>query len=186
TTPATAAAARNTRIAICGWRPDKMPVQQLTRNRKLARLYEADETAWLETMSRLIAQRKLDRLDYDNLATYLDDMAKRDRREVDSRFRQLMLHLLKWRYQPERRTRSWLETIDERRHQLQDLLTSTVLQAHARSRLLDYYDRARRLALRVMRLPETAIPSDMPFTLEQLLSDEWPDDLVWRSKQRKK
>ncbi|HMC63327.1 MAG TPA: DUF29 domain-containing protein [Gemmataceae bacterium] len=162
-----------------------MPVQQLAKNRRLAKLYEADETAWLETMSRLITERKLDRLDYDNLATYLEDMAERDRREVASRLKQLMLHVLKWVYQRDQRTRSWLETIDEQRGQLQDLLTSRVLEAHARSRLLELYPRARKLALRQTGLPDTAIPEEMPFSIEQMLSDEWPEDLVWRPKRRK-
>ena len=162
-----------------------MPVQQLTKNRKLARLYEADETAWLETMSHLIAQRKLDRLDYENLATYLDDMAKRDRREVYSRLRQLMLHLLKWIYQPDKRTRSWFDTVTEQRGELQQMLTSKVLEAHARNLLAEIYEKARINAIRQTDLSETTFPTRNPFTFEQLLSDDWPDDLVWRSKQRK-
>ncbi len=73
-----------------------MAVRQLGNNRGLAHLYEADETAWLENMSRLIRQRRLDRLDYANLATYLEDMAGRDRRHVYSLLRQLIPPLLKW------------------------------------------------------------------------------------------
>jgi len=49
---------------------------------KLARLYEADETAWLEQMSKLVGQRRYGELDYKHLSEYLLDMAKRDRREV--------------------------------------------------------------------------------------------------------
>ena len=48
-------------------------------------LYESDETAWLERMADLIHQGRLDVLDYPHLGEYLSDMARRDRREVESR-----------------------------------------------------------------------------------------------------
>ena len=51
-------------------------------HRKLARLYEIDEIAWLEEMCRLIEERRYDELDYKNLSEYLTEMARRDRREV--------------------------------------------------------------------------------------------------------
>ena len=61
-------------------------------------------------------------IDFPNLAGYLRDMAIRDRREVESRFVTLMIHLLKWEHQPERRSTSWTDTILHQRHELQDLL----------------------------------------------------------------
>ena len=48
----------------------------------LPSLYESDETAWLEAMSELIHQGRLNELDYAHLREYLADMARRDRREV--------------------------------------------------------------------------------------------------------
>ncbi|MGQ0591183.1 MAG: DUF29 family protein [Gammaproteobacteria bacterium] len=55
-------------------------------------LYEHDETAWLETMAELIRLGRLDEIDYPNLAEYLADMARRDRREVESRLTVLIVH----------------------------------------------------------------------------------------------
>src|SRR5437762_265465 len=65
-------------------------------------LYERDETAWLEAMADLIRTGRLDEVDYPNLAEYLADMARRDRREVDSRLVVLLAHVLKWVHQPDR------------------------------------------------------------------------------------
>ncbi len=48
-------------------------------------LYESDETAWLEAMSELIRLGRLEELDYPNLSEYLADLARCDRREVESR-----------------------------------------------------------------------------------------------------
>ena len=78
-------------------------------------LYERDETAWLETMARLAADRRVEEIDLENLSEFLTPMAHRDRREVENRLEQLLKHLLKHEYQPGRRSRSWRSTIDEQR-----------------------------------------------------------------------
>src|SRR5437660_339067 len=80
-------------------------IMVLKRTPSLPDLYEADETAWLETMARLIAAGRRDELDYTHLQEYLSDMANRDRRTVESRLTILMTHLLKCQFQPEKRTR---------------------------------------------------------------------------------
>src|SRR5258708_889931 len=84
----------------------------------LSALYMDDETAWLEAMAALIRRRDFARLDLDNLSEYLTDMAARDRREVRSRLVLLLSHLLKWDYQPEKRSGSWRATILNQRQEL--------------------------------------------------------------------
>src|SRR5207244_7760444 len=87
----------------------------------LAQLYEADETAWLEAMADLIQQGRWSDLDYPHLGEFLSDMARRDRREVESRLATLLAHVLKWLHQPEHRSRSWRGTIVEQRQELEGL-----------------------------------------------------------------
>jgi hypothetical protein len=91
---------------------------------KRASLYENDETAWLERMSKLIEEGRYEKLDYKHLSEYLLDMAKRDRREVFSRLTTLLVHLLKWDRQPRKRSRSWKVTIMNQRYDLRDELES--------------------------------------------------------------
>ena len=67
-------------------------------------LYEADETAWLEQTAELVRAGRFDQVDAVNLAEYLTDMARRDRREVFSRLVVLLSHLLKWDHQQDRRS----------------------------------------------------------------------------------
>src|SRR3954463_11425889 len=93
-----------------------------TQSIPLDLLYERDETAWLETMANLAAQRRLGEMDYAHLSEYLTEMAKRDRREVFSRLVVLLSHLLKWEQQPQNRTGSWRGTIREQRRELKQLL----------------------------------------------------------------
>src|SRR5438105_2494111 len=98
-----------------------MPMVQRTAAAPAA-LYEADETAWLETAADLIRGRRLTEVDLDTLAEYLTDMAKRDRREVFSRLVVLLSHLLKWDYQPDHRSGSWRGAILEQQRELRQLL----------------------------------------------------------------
>jgi hypothetical protein len=102
-----------------------------TRTESLSALYEQDETAWLEAMADLIAQHRFDECDLEHLAEYLHDMARRDRREVESRLTVLMRHLLKWDKQPEKRSGSWKRTIIHQRDELRNLLESGTLRNHA-------------------------------------------------------
>src|SRR5687767_2895915 len=98
---------------------------------RLTDLYERDETAWLEMMAELVREGRLADLDYAHLGEYLDDMAKRGRREVDSRLIPYMAHVLKWMYQPRKRTRSWRLTIETQRQELGlDFESSRTLRNH--------------------------------------------------------
>src|SRR5512135_3388659 len=94
-------------------------------------LYEQDETAWLEAMAELIRFGRLDQLDYADLAGYLEEMARRDRREVTSRLSALIGHLLKWRYQPERCSGCWSASVQMQQQELAEMLESKLLRNHA-------------------------------------------------------
>jgi len=132
-------------------------------------LYEADETAWLEEMSRLARQRRYDELDYKHLSEYLRDMAKRDRREVFNRLVILLSHLLKWDYQPRRRSRSWKLTILNQQNELEGMLDSQSLRNHAVDCLPKAYGTAVRYAAVETGLAEREFPEECPYTLDEAL-----------------
>ncbi|HJT76587.1 MAG TPA: DUF29 domain-containing protein [Gemmataceae bacterium] len=137
------------------------------------RLYLEDETAWLDLMSQLVKERRFDELDRKNLSEYLNDMAKRDRREVLSRLRILLIHRLKWDYQPRRRSKSWKNTIFEQQSELEFDFESKTLRNHAQDVLPKAYGKAVVAAARETELPESTFPRECPYTLDALLSDEW-------------
>jgi hypothetical protein len=136
----------------------------------LAALFTEDETAWLEAMADLIRLRDLAALDLENLAEYLADMARRDRREVKSRLVVLLTHLLKWDFQPEKRSRSWRTTILSQRQELADLASRGVLRTHAETVLPAAYENAVELAASETGVPAATFPKDCPLTVEQLLA----------------
>jgi hypothetical protein len=135
-------------------------------------LYEQDETAWLEEMSELAANRRFSEMDHRHLSEYLSDMAKRDRREVFSRLVTLLAHLLKWKHQPDRRTGSWRATIREQRRELRQMLESGTLRNHAESVLASAYAEAREQAADETGLARDAFSLNLEHDLDTLLSDE--------------
>ena len=142
----------------------------------IANLYESDETAWLERMADLIHQGRLDVLDYPHLGEYLSDMARRDRREVESRLATLLAHVLKWLHQPENRSRSWRGTIVEQRQELARLVARGVLRNHAEAVLADLYAEAVERAAAATGLAQESFPAECPYSLDLLLAPDFPGE----------
>jgi hypothetical protein len=139
----------------------------------LARLYEDDETAWLDHMAELVRAGRLAELDCANLGEFLADMARRDRREVVNRLSVLLAHRLKWDFQAEKRSPSWRATVETQRQQLGELLESATLRAHAADVLAKAYANGVRQAEADTGLPAATFPADCPYPLDGLLADDW-------------
>jgi hypothetical protein len=144
-----------------------------------ADLYEQDFFRWTQTTAALIREGKWYAVDAESVAEELESLGKRDRRELESRIEVLTMHLLKWRYQPEGRehSHSWYDTILEQRGQIQRLLDdSPSLRPQTATVLVQRYSRGRRRAIGDTQLPETRFPRTCPWTIEQLLDDDfWPE-----------
>jgi len=138
----------------------------------LSVLFERDETAWLESMSHLAASGRYAEMDHANLSEYLSDMAKRDRREVFSRLATLLMHLLKWEYQPNHRSGSWRGTILLQQGELLEMLESGTLYNHALSVLPKAYARARVQAAAETGLSGETFPVECRWNLESLLAED--------------
>jgi len=140
-----------------------------TQTPPLAELYATDETAWLDAMARLAARGGGADLDYPHLAEYLSDMAQRDRREVESRLAVVLAHLLKWQFQPGKRSRSWQATVAAQRQELRRLLASRTLRNHARAALPAVYADGVEQAAIDTGLPASDYPAACPYTLDEVL-----------------
>ncbi len=141
-------------------------------------LYETDFYAWTQHQAALLRKNKWGELDTANLAEEVESLGRRDKRELGSRLQVLLAHLLKWRYQPERRkdNHSWSDTIVEQREQIEDLLADSLsLRPQVPDLLPLRYMRARQRALRETGFAEAILPQVCPWTLEQVLDDAfWP------------
>ena len=136
--------------------------------------YEADYVAWALEQARLLRSGAFSELDVENIAEELDDMGRSVRRELRNRLSGLVMHLLKWRYQPGFRSGSWSGTIREQRQQIRRLLDeSPSLRPLVRRDLAEVYGSGRTKAEAETGLPETAFPEKCPLTPEQILSEDF-------------
>ncbi|MEA1053567.1 DUF29 domain-containing protein, partial [Lamprobacter modestohalophilus] len=139
--------------------------------------YAHDFHAWTEQQARLLRQGQWAEADMEHIAEELDTLGASERRELESRLKVLLLHLLKWQYQPDQRSSSWIGTIDEQRDQLDSLLRQSPSLRRLMSEYLDYaYPKARRGASRETGLSSATFPDTCPYAEQDVLDSEfWPD-----------
>ncbi|MFZ1640007.1 MAG: DUF29 domain-containing protein [Candidatus Contendobacter sp.] len=137
--------------------------------------YEHDFYRWTQTQAALLRQGKLAQADLENIAEEIESMGKSDKRAISSYLHNILLHLLKWQYQSSRRSRSWENSIDNNRRQVERItMDSPSLHAQIPDLIVAEYALARRSASRQTRLPLTTFPEICPFSTEQVTGDYWP------------
>jgi Domain of unknown function DUF29 len=140
-------------------------------------IYQTDFYAWAMEQASLLRAGRLDAADVANIAEEIESMGRGEKRELVNRLTILLLHLLKWRFQPGFRSPSWNSTIREQRIRLRDHLDDN---PSLKAQLDEALKRAYRLAVigaaRETGLPETEFPKSAPYRFEQVMDDEfWPD-----------
>ncbi len=142
-------------------------------------LYEQDFYAWTQQTAALLRAGQWYDLDREALAEEVESLGKREARQLEHRLEGLVLHLLKWRYQSDKRRtgHSWEDTMQEQRRRLTRLLAQNPnLRGTVPSILDESYAYVRARASRQTRLPLETFPSTCPWTPEQVLdADFWPD-----------
>lgn len=140
---------------------------------KTANLYEQDYVAWADEQALLLEQKQFNELDLVNLVEEVRDLGRRERDAIESQLTRLLMHLLKWQYQPEKRTRICLLTIKDARRQIAKLRSKyPVLKVHTESVFFECYLEAREVASDETALPLNIFPLD-PYSLEQVLDTDF-------------
>lgn len=129
--------------------------------------YEQDFYAWSQAQAELLRIRRFAEIDVDHLIEELDAMGARERRELINRLKVLLAHLLKWQFQPHRRSRSWAATIKEQRLSIDDLIDENpslgaLLDDQA---LAKAYRLGRLLAVTETNLEESTFPPTCPYSI---------------------
>jgi hypothetical protein len=138
-------------------------------------LYERDYLAWIEQQVALLRAGRTDDLDLGHLIEELEDMGRGEWRELENRLETLLAHMLKRDYQPEKRSRSWDNTIDEQRRRLERLFKrSPSLRRSLADTLAEMYPYAVRKAVRETRMKAASFPAQLPYSVEQVLREEPP------------
>ena len=137
-------------------------------------LYDQDFFAWTNEQVRLLRAGKLAQADIGHNAEEIETMGKAEKRELVSRLTVLLAHLLKWQYQPERRGKSWRNTITTQRLDVADhLADNPSLRARLPQSITDAYKRARLAAANETDLDTDAFPTTCPWSYEQIMDPDF-------------
>lgn len=137
-------------------------------------LYDRDYYQWLTETAYLLSEGRLSEMDVPNLLDEIEAMGKSQKRAISSYLRVLLLHLLKWKYQPEKRTGSWRSSIRNARIAIAERMEeSPSLKSYPETVLAQCYRTARANAADETGLPLATFPETSPFSLEESLSEDF-------------
>lgn len=152
----------------------------------LKREYEQDFNHWIEQQIALLREGRLNDIDVEHLIEELEDMGKSNQNELESRFRILLAHLLKWQFQYKQLQEqwktftggSWKGSIREQRKGItKKLKQNPSLTRHLATAVKEAYPDAVDIASDETGFPVSTFPNTCPYTLEQLLDDNFfPDE----------
>jgi Domain of unknown function DUF29 len=138
-------------------------------------LYELDFYAWTVEQSKLLKEGDLHNLDIINLVEEVESLGKQQRQELRNRLGVLMGHLLKWNYQPEKRSKSWRVTIREQRREISiHLKENPSLKPYLEEAIDIAYESALDLVVRETPLDYPDLPTNCPYTSDQLFDPDFP------------
>jgi hypothetical protein len=136
--------------------------------------YDEDFNGWIEETIALLKAKRFEEVDVDHLIDELESMSKRDKREILSRLKVLLMHLLKWKYQPSHRSASWEITIRNNREEIAQILQdSPSLRSYPSEVLVQAYDSARRNAASETGLAIASVPEKCPFAMTDIFNESF-------------
>ncbi|MCC5896813.1 MAG: DUF29 domain-containing protein [Phormidium sp. BM_Day4_Bin.17] len=140
-------------------------------------LYHEDYTLWLDTTVAKLRSHHYEDVDWGNLIEEIEDMGRRERQSLESNLVVVLLHLLKWQFQPERRTGSWESSIIEHHRRIHQTLTSSPsLKNYLVGVVDECYTSARKQARAETQLSLDQFPVNCPYNVPDILSDQFLPD----------
>jgi hypothetical protein len=137
-------------------------------------LYDRDYYLWLSNTAKFLKEKKFTQLDLENLIEEIESLGKSEKRSITSNLIIVILHLLKWRYQTEKRSNSWKSSIREHRRRIEELLNdSPSLKNYLPEILDDCYLAAKKQASDETGLSLVAFPQKCPFSLAECLDEDF-------------
>lgn len=137
-------------------------------------LYETDYHAWTQEQAELLRQGQLSHLDCEHIAEEIESLGKQQRQELENRFGVLLGHLLKWQFQPNHQSKSWIATIREQRRKIQRLIQQNPsLKPYLAEAIAEGYESGLALVVRETPLDYKDLPDICPYTTEQTLDNDF-------------
>jgi hypothetical protein len=136
--------------------------------------YDEDFFRWTQRQAALIRAGQCDSVDQEHVAEEIESLGISDRRQLRNRVEILMMHLLKWQFQPMHRSRSWQSTIRTRRGRIERVLKeSPSLRREVAELSREEYPAAREAASAETGFALRTFPKSLPYTPEQFLDHDF-------------
>lgn len=140
-------------------------------------LYETDFLQWLETTAEQLKAQDYTNVDWENLIDEIETMGRSERRSLKSNLVIVLMHLLKWQYQPTRQSGSWKGSIAEHRRRLRnELKDSPSLKPYLEEVFDECYADAVEQAIAETDLPTETFPRSCPYTISATLDSSYLPD----------
>ena len=140
----------------------------------MSEAYTTDFHLWAQQTAKLLRERRWQEIDLKHLMEEVEDLGKSERRGITSQLTRLLLHLLKWQYQLQRRSDGWMDSMTDARTQIELVLQdSPSLRSYPAEQLASCYQRARHRAATQTGLSPAIFPRACPYPLELILDEEW-------------
>jgi Domain of unknown function DUF29 len=146
--------------------PTKSKIRQPTGTR-----YKDDLYTWVAEQVTLLRAGRVSEIDALNIAEELADVGKSELNALRSAIAVLTQHLLKWDQQPERRSRSWLASINEQRRSVSRVLKENpALKSKLTAVLSEGYADGRDRAVADTNLDYAVFPEACPYTFDEMMT----------------
>ena len=145
---------------------------------KASTLYEKDFAAWIKNQATKLRKRAHNEIDWENVAEEIETLGRNQKHEIESRLALLIHHLLKWQFQPGRRSGSWRITISEQRIWIPGIIKhSPSMKSYPAKVFKDAYAEGRRQAINETGLAPKVVPTESPFSVSEALDGKfWPGE----------
>lgn len=133
--------------------------------------YDSDFYSWSQEQGRLVREGRWAEIDRENVAEEIESLGREQFNKLESAFRVLLMHMLKWDHQPERRSRSWALSIREQRIVLRNVIADNPgLKPRIEEAMARGYEMARVAAANETGLPEKILPETCPYSFDDVTS----------------
>ncbi|MCI4625630.1 MAG: DUF29 domain-containing protein [Candidatus Magnetoovum sp. WYHC-5] len=133
-------------------------------------LYEVDFYQWALYNANLLKQGRFTEVDIENVVEELESMGRGEKKELRNRLAILIMHLLKWQYQPQRRSESWKITINTQRVDIEFILKDSPSLKHVVEIVIDEaYKKSGLMFQKETGINKKHLPNICPYNFEQLI-----------------
>ena len=137
--------------------------------------YDSDFYSWSQEQGRLVREGRWSEVDRENVAEEIESLGREQFNKLEGALRVLMMHMLKWDHQPERRSRSWALSIQAQRLELDDVLSDNPgLRPRLKEAIARGYRKGLLEAAKETGLDLKALPATCPYSFDDITSRPFP------------